>query len=139
MQLTRYRSFIHQWILVVLPSAVSSIDGSLVCAPFAVISWCASYAASSITVKHRPFNITRPKPVEHGYVFSMAVVTIGGMVETGPFFLLGDVQLMGGGAIFKINILAAKHLIINIMGWVPRKINKYSCIHCRPKKILTRH
>ena len=39
------------------------------------------------------FNPTRPKPVEYGYVFSMAVVIL-------------------------------KHLIINIMAWVPRKINK---------------
>ena len=59
-------------------------------------------------------------------MFSMAVGTIWGMVETG-FFLLGDVQLIGGGGrwqFFKINILAVKHLKINIMAWVPRKINK---------------
>ena len=46
-----------------------------------------------------------------------------GMVETGPFFLLGDVQLIwgrGGWQFFKINILAVKHLKINIMAWVPR-------------------
>ena len=40
-------------------------------------------------------------------MFSMVVGTIGewGMVETGPFFLLGDVQLIrgggGGGGFFK--------------------------------------
>ena len=35
-----------------------------------------------------------------------------GMVETGPLFFLGDVQLIltGGGAVFKRNILADKHL-----------------------------
>ena len=38
-------------------------------------------------------------------------------------FLLGDVQLIWEGAVFKINILAVKHLKINIMAWVPRKIN----------------
>ena len=63
---------------------------------------------------------TRPKPVEHGYVFSMAVSTIGEWLKLVPLFLLGS----GGGEIFKINILAVKHLIINIMPWVPRKINK---------------
>ena len=41
--------------------------------------------------------ITRPKPVEHGYVFSMAVGTIGEWLKLVPFFLLGDVQLIGGG------------------------------------------
>ena len=30
----------------------------------------------------------------------------------------------GGGQFLKINILAVKHLKINIMAWVPRKINK---------------
>ena len=68
--------------------------------------------------------LTRSKPVENGYVFSMAVGAIGEWLKLVPF-LLGDVQLIrGGGQIFKINILAVKHLIINIMAWVPRKINK---------------
>ena len=41
----------------------------------------------------------------------MAVGTIWGMVETGPF-LLGDVQLIQSTP------------KINIMAWFPRKINK---------------
>ena len=39
------------------------------------------------------FNLTRPKPVDHGYVFSMAVGTIGEWLKLVPF-LLGDVQLI---------------------------------------------
>ena len=57
MQLTRYRSLVRRWILVVPPSAVSSMDWSLECAPFAVIPWCVLYATSSITVEYRPFEI----------------------------------------------------------------------------------
>ena len=76
------------------------------------------------SISQSALKTTRPKPVEHGYVFSMAVGTIGEWLKLVPF-LLGDVQLIrGGGQIFKINILAVKHLIINIMAWVPRKINK---------------
>ena len=60
-------------------------------------------------------------------MFSMAVGTIWEWLKLVPF-LLGDVQLiLGGGGLalfFKINILAIKHLKINIMAWVPRKINK---------------
>ena len=47
-----------------------------------------------------------------------------------PFpFLLGDEQLIlrgegGGWHLLKINILAVKHLKINILAWVTRKINK---------------
>ena len=62
----------------------------------------------------------------HDYVFSMAVGTIGEWLKLFPF-LLGDVQLIlreGGWQFFKINILAVKHLKINILAWVPRKINK---------------
>ena len=62
----------------------------------------------------------------HGYVFSMAVGTIGEWLKVVPF-LLGDEQLIRGGgglAVFKINILAVKHLNINILAQVPRKINK---------------
>ena len=68
---------------------------------------------------------TRLKPVEHGYVFSMAVGTIWEWLKRVPF-LLGDVKLIGGGCwqFFKINILAVKHLKVNIMAWVPRYINK---------------
>ena len=58
-------------------------------------------------------------------------------------FLLGDVQLIGGGGqLFKINILAVKHLIINIMAWVPRKKKKPASLFARKrleKNILTRH
>ena len=59
-------------------------------------------------------------------MFSMAVGTIGEWLKLVPF-LLGDEQLIlrgGGLAVFKINILAVKHLKINILAWVPRKINK---------------
>ena len=72
-------------------------------------------------------SMTRPKPVEHCYMFSMAVRTIRECLKLVPF-LLGDEQLiLKGGAgwqFFKINILAVKHLKINILAWVPRKINK---------------
>ena len=46
--------------------------------------------------------VTRPKPVEQGYVFSMAVGTIGEWLKLVHFFLR-DVQLIGGGglAVFK--------------------------------------
>ena len=56
-------------------------------------------------------------------MFGMAVGTIFGMVETGPFFVRGR-TVDWGGQFFKINIFAVKHLKINIMAWVPRKINK---------------
>ena len=71
-------------------------------------------------------SVTRPKPVRHGYVFSMAVGTIGEWVKLVLFFVMGlPVDLgVGGWQFFKINILAVKHLKINIMAWVPRKINK---------------
>ena len=49
------------------------------------------------------------------------------MVETGPFFVRERTVESGRGGgwqFFKINILAVKHLKINIMAWVPRKINK---------------
>ena len=69
---------------------------------------------------------TKPKPVGHGYVFSMAVGQYyWGMVETGPFFVRGRSVDSEGGcrlAIFnKINSLAVKYLKINILAWVPRK------------------
>ena len=32
------------------------------------------------------YKITRPKPVEHGYVFSMAVGAIGEWLKLAPFF-----------------------------------------------------
>ena len=50
------------------------------------------------------------------------------MVETVPFFVRGrtvDSEGGGGGLDFlKINILAVKHLKINFLALVPRKINK---------------
>ena len=61
-------------------------------------------------------------------MFSMAVGTIGEWLKLVPFFL-GDVQLIGGGADF----LAVKHLIINVMAWVPRKKNSSSIV--APQKI----
>ena len=42
--------------------------------------------------------ITRPKPVGHGYVFSMAVGTIGEWMKVVPFFVrVRTVDLGGGG------------------------------------------
>ena len=66
--------------------------------------------ASSLLRLHE----TRPKPVEHGYVFSMAVGTIGEWLKLVPFFLLGDVQWIRGGGGWQFS-LAVKHLVINIM------------------------
>ena len=59
-------------------------------------------------------------------MFSMAVGTPGEWLKLVPFFVRGRTVDSGGGGeqIFKINILAGKHLMINIMTWVPRKINK---------------
>ena len=49
-------------------------------------------------------------PVEHGYVFSMAVGTIWKWLKLVPFFVRGrTVDLRGGGQFFKINILAVKY------------------------------
>ena len=62
----------------------------------------------------------------HGYVFSMAVGTIGEWLKVVPFIVRGRTVDSAGGrgvAVFKINILAVKHLKINILAWVPRKIN----------------
>ena len=42
-------------------------------------------------------NITRPKPVEHGYVFSIAVGTIWEWLKTGTFFFRGRTVDWGGG------------------------------------------
>ena len=55
----------------------------------------------------------------HGYVFSLAVGTIGEWLKLVPF-LLGD-EHRGGGGWQSGNILAVKHLKINILAWVPRK------------------
>ena len=41
-------------------------------------------------------DITRPKPVEHGYVFSMAVGTIGEWLKLVPFFVRGRTVDWGG-------------------------------------------
>ena len=51
-------------------------------------------------------------------------------------FLLGDEQLRGEGWHFlKVNILAVKHLKINFLAWVPRKINNPASI--RFKKVIS--
>ena len=55
----------------------------------------------------------RSPPVGHGYVFSMAVGTIGEWLKV-VLFLLGDEQLIlrgggGGCQFFTINIEAVKH------------------------------
>ena len=63
----------------------------------------------------------------HGYVFSMAVDTVGEWLKLFPFLLGGRTVDSGGGGggLFKKNyILAVKHLKINTLAWVPRKINK---------------
>ena len=41
-------------------------------------------------------SITRPKPVEHGYVFSMAVGTIREWLKLVPFFVRGRTVDSGG-------------------------------------------
>ena len=56
-----------------------------------------SYVSVGYFVQHIYY--TRQKPVEHGYVFIMAVGTIGEWLKLVPF-LLGDVQLIGGGGQF---------------------------------------
>ena len=58
--------------------------------------------------------------MEHGYVFSMAVGSIGEWLKLVPF-LVDSGGGGGGGLQF---ILAVKHLKMNIMTRVPRKINK---------------
>ena len=49
-----------------------------------------------------------------------------GMAETVPFFVRGRIidseGGLGAGIFKKINILAVKHLKINILAWVPRKM-----------------
>ena len=48
-------------------------------------------------------NSTRSKPVGHGYVFSMAVGTIGEWLKLVPFFVRGrtvDSEGMGVAAVF---------------------------------------
>ena len=57
-------------------------------------------------------------------MLSLAVGTIGEWLKLVPFFVRGGTADSGGGQFFKINILAVKHLKINILAWVPRKINK---------------
>ena len=65
-----------------------------------------------------------PKPVGHGYVFSMAVGTIGEWLKLVPFFVRGRTvdSEVRGWQFFKINILAVKHLKINILAWVPNRL-----------------
>ena len=53
--------------------------------------------------KERLLENTRPKPVGHGYVFSMAVGTIGEWLKVVLFFFLGKEQVVlrgGGGGSF---------------------------------------
>ena len=55
MQLTRYRPSVDSCCASICRVIHGRILG--VCSPFAVIPWCALYAASSITVEYRPFKI----------------------------------------------------------------------------------
>ena len=80
---------------------------------------CLSFRAEKIlkTSEYSAYKIcinvvdTRPKPVEHSYVFSMAVGSIGEWLKLVPFFVRGRTIDWGGGwQFFKINILAIKHL-----------------------------
>ena len=67
--------------------------------------------------------IVLTRPVGHGYVFSMAVGTIGEWLKLVPF-LLGDKRLIlrgGGWQFFKVDILAVKYLKINILAWSLQK------------------
>ena len=43
------------------------------------------------------FSDTRPKPVGHGYVFSMAVGTIGELFKLVPFLLGDEGFILRGG------------------------------------------
>ena len=56
--------------------------------------------------------------MEHGYVFSMAVSTIFKWLKLVPFYVKGRTV---DSAVFQNKYLDLK---INIMAWVPRKINK---------------
>ena len=42
-------------------------------------------------------NTTRSKPVGHGFVFSMAIGTIGEWLKVVPFFVRGRTVDLGGG------------------------------------------
>ena len=56
-------------------------------------------------------------------MFSMAVGTFGERLKLVPFFVrvrTVDSGVRGGAG----SIFAVKHLMINIMAWVPRKIDK---------------
>ena len=46
------------------------------------------------------FEVTRPKPVGHGHVFSMAVGTIGEWLKLAPFFVRGRTNDSEGVAVF---------------------------------------
>ena len=67
---------------------------------------------------------TRPKYVGHGYVFSMAVGTIGEWLKLVPCFVRGrTVDSKGGGGAG--SFLAVKHLIrINIHVFGPGSLRK---------------
>ena len=71
---------------------------------------------SPLPVKVFKFWFTRPKSVGHGYVFSMAVGIFWEWFKLVPFFVRGrTVDSEGGFQFFKVNILAVKHLKINIL------------------------
>ena len=57
------------------------------------------------------FKYTRPKPEEHGYVFSMSVGTIGEWLKLMVFVRGRTVDSEGGGwlAVFLINIMGVKN------------------------------
>ena len=50
------------------------------------------------------FSTTRPKPVEHGYVFSIAVGTIGEWLKLVPFLLGNEQLILKGGGVEKVDV-----------------------------------
>ena len=56
------------------------------------------------TIDLEIYYITRPKPVEHGYVFSMAVGTNGEWLKLVPCFVRGrTVDSAGGGGSYLLD------------------------------------
>ena len=74
------------------------------------------------------FTLTGPNPWGMAICLVWKSVLLGIGWNWSLFFVRGrTVESGGGGAgwlFFKINILAITHLKINILAWVPRKINK---------------
>ena len=58
-----------------------------------------SYVSVGYFLQHIYY--TRPKPVEHGYVFMYGSRYYWEMVETGPFFVRRRTVDWGGGSFFK--------------------------------------